>query len=34
MGAEAAGIEMGVGWSLGVGGGEEGGMGREERGRE
>ena len=38
MGAEAAGMEMGVGWSLGVGGGGgwggEGGEGREERGRE
>lgn len=31
MGAEAAGMEMGVGWSLGVGGGQEGGMGGEER---
>lgn len=32
MWAEAVGIEMGVGWSLGVGGGQEaGGMGREEK---
>lgn len=27
MGAEAAGMEMGVGWSLGVGEAREGGMG-------
>lgn len=31
MWAEAVGIEMGVGWSLGVGGGQDGGMGREEK---
>lgn len=35
MGAEAAGLEMGVGWSLGVRwGGQGGGMGGEEEERE
>lgn len=34
MWAEAVGIEMGVGWSLGVGGGQEGGGGWAERKKE
>lgn len=34
MWAEAVGIEMGVGWSLGVGGGQEAGGGWAERRKE